>query len=147
MADNNWKSTLSLLKLPQARILYLIYYLFGAGELDYLQKYRLKQLVVLEEKIIYEAYNTYERTKSINKLLIDFRKILSDKEIISKYEYLTIIQENNNGDVAEENNNNENNNKNTSSNDVKINKNISQETFVIKTFLQNAVAKVDNNLN
>lgn len=78
--DKNWKDDLAKFKIPQARLLYMIFYLFKANELNYQQKYRLKQLVMLDDQKLTQVYNNFERTKNLNKLLIDFRKIYNEDE-------------------------------------------------------------------
>ncbi len=99
--DKNWKDDLAKFKIPQARLLYMIFYLFKANELNYQQKYRLKQLVMLSDQKLTQVYNNFEKTKNLNKLLIDFRKIYNEDE--SKNQNLNTES----NDKPEKRNNNE----------------------------------------
>lgn len=78
--DKNWKEELAKFKIPQARLLYMIFYLFKANEINYQQKYKLKELVMLEDNGLNNCYNNFEKDKNLNKLIIDLKTIYDENK-------------------------------------------------------------------
>ena len=74
----DWKIELAKFKIPQARLLYIIFYLYKTNEINFVQKYRLKELIVLEDEILSKSFQNFEKllniTKFTNELKIIYEK-------------------------------------------------------------------------
>ena len=82
--DKFWKEDLSKFKIPQARLLYMIFFLFKANEINYQQKIWLKQRVMLEDEKINSVYLNFERTMDIDKLLSDFNALYDSEKKLNE---------------------------------------------------------------
>jgi hypothetical protein len=60
-SKEKWMEDIQKFNLPNAKILYLIYYLFGLKQLDSEQKKKLKEFVILENPSIFNAYKKFEK--------------------------------------------------------------------------------------
>lgn len=76
--EESWKENLTKFKILQTRILYLIFYLFKTYDINYQEKCRLKQLVILEDERINKVFIEFEKTLNIAKLTEDFRLIYQE---------------------------------------------------------------------
>ena len=77
-----WSDNLNKFKIPEARLLYMIYYLFKTERINYSDKLKLKELAIIENEEINKKYADFEKSKNIGKLQIDLKKLLhkdSDK--------------------------------------------------------------------
>lgn len=75
----NWKEDIPKFNLPFAKILYMIYYFFNTKQLDNDQKKKLKEYVILDNSKIFDAFQGFEKSNSINDLLTDFKKIYKEE--------------------------------------------------------------------
>ena len=50
MATINYKEDLKKFKIPQARMLYIVYFLSKINEINFPQKLKLKELIIQEDK-------------------------------------------------------------------------------------------------
>lgn len=75
----NWQDDIVKFNLPHAKILYMIYFFFRNGQLNFQQKHKLKEYVILENQKIFEKFGEFERSKNENKLLNDIKDIYNEE--------------------------------------------------------------------
>lgn len=76
----NFRDDLLMFKIPQAKILYMIYHFFKSGQLNYTQKIKLKELVILNDPQIIDYFQQFEINEDTDKLLEDFKKLLEEEK-------------------------------------------------------------------
>jgi hypothetical protein len=76
---NECLADLQKFKVPHAKLLYMIFYFFKQGDLDYEQKLKLKEYVILDNQRIFIVLDEFERDQNINKMLEQLQKIYDDE--------------------------------------------------------------------
>ena len=75
----NWEEDIPKFDLPSKKLLYMIFYLFEQKQLDADQKRKLKQLVIIENPKIFQAYSQFEKIQSPNDLANNLKKLYNEE--------------------------------------------------------------------
>ena len=145
-----WMDDIQKFNLPNAKILYLIYYLFGLKQIDSEQKKKLKEFVILENPSIFNAYKKFEKNPNLSELGNEFKKIYNgsinkdySKSIIHKAFESTFKNAPQNDD--EDDNSNDDNSEDKKKSKKKKDKENSVEDSESKTFITKAIGKMKRN--
>ena len=146
-----WMDYIQKFNLPNAKILYLIYYLFGLKQIDSEQKKKLKEFVILENPSIFNAYKKFEKNPNLSELGNEFKKIYNgsinkdySKSIIHKAFESTFKNVPQNED-DDESNDDDNENSDDKKKKKKKDKDNSVEDSESKTFITKAIGKMKRN--
>ncbi len=81
MATINYKEDLKKFKIPQARMLYIVYFLSKTNEINFPQKLKLKELIIQEDKQFKKIYDIFESSLNIQKFVSDIMSTFFEKTI------------------------------------------------------------------
>ena len=81
----HYKEDLFKFKIPQAKMLYMIYYLSKTNDINFSQKSKLKELVIKDDKHLIKIFNTFEKSLDIHKFISEIMTaFFEDKQAESK---------------------------------------------------------------
>ena len=79
--ENEWFETISKLNNDFSKILYIIYYLYNINEINKGQKMLLKNLVLMNEKSIFNLLEILKENKNIKEFSKSIKKIITELNI------------------------------------------------------------------